>query len=477
MSKIKSPGSDREGSDPSSSHKKTSTQQHQRGGAGAVESSVRGGTGGRAVARGGLLIRSMSMLDNERVFEQSMSHSTIEWRDMSKAGRVLGVDSLEERYMEDQRHASSVKAARILGVRVDDLQQSAAAARERRKWAPSRSNASKAARMLGVQPVSARGVGGKCGSGSASKLKRRRVGITSLIRALEINGSSRAGSIEDGDCSSVDDNGSEDLTRRKGRGKQAPATPCLNEEGWVPLHQTPLCSFDFSGGHPAIRRPVLAEGGGTEAAKHVLVFRPPAEGDGARPASGDGDALAAARDTGPSIGSRDSVPGYVFPLASVGGRESSGESDSMCDTIPNQMDEGDGPSPSSAFEALAAMIPVVNPMGIGRQQVPKLGRRRRAVAAPVNAGGVPVILSPMASIEKSFRKVGGGVRNAAAAGAVSPGSRSSGHDGMGGGGGISTRKHQEVTTRPRANWSFVKRAPTFLPISAFKPQSEAAEEA
>ena len=224
--------------------------------------------GAGARARGGPLVRSMSSLDGQRggrVFEQSMSHSTEEWRAMSKAGRVLGVDSLEERDVEDQRRASSVKAARILGVEnVAELQQSVAAARERQKWAPPRSSASKAARMLGVKhpddveekegrrgrkattkatlrrsrSLSARG-GAKRGSGS----KPRQGGITSLIRALEINnnnntnGGSEAGSYgstsQNGssdtgeDCSSVDysyngGGGEEDLPHKKGRcgGKQ-----------------------------------------------------------------------------------------------------------------------------------------------------------------------------------------------------------------------------------------------------------------
>lgn len=219
-----------------------------------------------------------------------------------------------------------------------------------------------------------------------------------------------------------------------------------------------------------------------------------------------------------STSSRDSVPGYGFPLASVGGSESSGDSDSVCDVFPDRMDEGEGPAPSSAFEALAAMIPVVNPMGIARQQihhpvggggaagsgqlikvedlaldsaagaaapgrtkVPK-PRRRRANAAPGNAGGMPVMHSPVVSIGKGF-KTGGGARNNAASGAVSPSSGSSADDGTGSsggggdGGGISTRKQLEVATRPREKGRFVKRPPAFLPISAFKPPSDRNEAA
>lgn len=239
-------------------------------GMGIIEGSDIGSmVGGGARTRRGPLERSMSAaLDgggsgqrSGRVFEQSMSHSTEEWRAMSKAGRVLGVDSLEERDVEDQRRASSVKAARILGVEnVAELQQSAAAARERQKWAPPRSSASKAARMLGVKDphddvknveekegrrgrkqttkitgrrsrsLSTRGA--KRSSGS----KPRQGGITSLIRALEINGSSEAGSTsqngsgssENGDCSSLDYNynGGEDLPHKKGRGKQETGSKC-----------------------------------------------------------------------------------------------------------------------------------------------------------------------------------------------------------------------------------------------------------
>ena len=217
--------------------------------------------------------------------------------------------------------------------------------------------------------------------------------------------------------------------------------------------------------------------------------------------------------------SRDgTVPGYGFPLASVGGSESSGDSDSMCDTFPDRMDEGDGPAPSSAFEALAAMIPVVNPMGIARQQiqhpvgggggggggpggpagqfikVEELGvdsaataagrtkvpkpRRRRANTAPGNEA-MQAMHSPVASMGKGFVKAGAGARKNVPAGAVSPSSGSSGDDGAASS-GISTRKQQEVATRPREKGRFVKRAPAFLPISAFKPaadRNEAAEAA
>lgn len=205
------------------------------------------GAGARARG-GGPLVRSVSALDGGqrggRVFEQSMSHSTEEWRAMSKAGRVLGVDSLEERDVEDQRRASSLKAARVLGVdNVAELQQSAAAARERQnreKWAgaPPRSSASKAARMLGVKhPSDAEEKEPRRGRKQTTKTtlrrsrslssrgaKPRQGGITSLIRALEINGGSEAGSTsqngssESGDCSSLDYNGSEDLPHKKGGG-------------------------------------------------------------------------------------------------------------------------------------------------------------------------------------------------------------------------------------------------------------------
>lgn len=229
------------------------------GGAGMVG----GGVGGARspaglLMTGEMLMRSGAGFDNSQGrsggrpghFVQSMSHTTEEWRAMSKAGRVLGVDSLEERDVEDQRRASSVKAARILGVEnvadVAELQQNATAARRRQNWAPPRSNTSRRpgrtadsagetaegqreGRRRGAKPtkrpqrlsrsvsLSSRGP-----KGSGSKVKQG--SISSLIRALEINGGSEAGksqngSSDNGDGSSVGgDNGSEDLPRKKGGG-------------------------------------------------------------------------------------------------------------------------------------------------------------------------------------------------------------------------------------------------------------------
>lgn len=280
-------GSDYEGGGPSSSDYEAGMQQHQRGGGGAgaagasstaggvlgggayglssgciskrakltsrslsslsdepvngmgiMEGSDVGGTGGGARARGGSLVRSISALKVQRsgsVFEHSTSHSTQEWCAMSTAGRVLGVDSLEERDVEDKRRAMTVEAARILGVvNVAELQPNATAAHEERQtWAPPRSSASKAARRLGKWEgrrrreqtttqlsrfLSLPARGGKADSGSASKPKLQHAS-SSLIRLLGILESSEAGSSEDGDCSSLDYNGSEDLTHRKGRWK------------------------------------------------------------------------------------------------------------------------------------------------------------------------------------------------------------------------------------------------------------------
>lgn len=168
---------------------------------------VGNGTRGRAglVDKGRVV--SAGRLLEQRLVQHSQSHSTDEWRAMSKAARVLGVDSLEERDVEDQRRASMTKAARILGVdNAEELQQKAAASR-RQMWAPPRSSASKAARMLGVDDVSelqreaARATKGriyrrKFAQGSNgnynSNSKPRQSSISSLIRALEHNGISSA---------------------------------------------------------------------------------------------------------------------------------------------------------------------------------------------------------------------------------------------------------------------------------------------
>ncbi|CAM9878840.1 unnamed protein product, partial [Laminaria digitata] len=62
--------------------------------------------------------------------------------------------------------------------------------------------------------------------------------------------------------------------------------------------------------------------------------------------------------------------GYGFQ--SAGGDDSSCESEGASDTHPDRYDDNESPGPSSAFVALAAMIPVINPVGIG-QEAPPVG--------------------------------------------------------------------------------------------------------
>ncbi|CAN0412584.1 unnamed protein product, partial [Hapterophycus canaliculatus] len=220
----------------------------------------------------GKVMSAGSVLDTDRRhghFEQ-----TEEGRAMSKALRILGVDSLEERDVEDRIRASTDKAARILGVdNLAELQQNVA--RDRQNWAPPRSSASKSARMPGVlgstddlddggggegrrgrkataktrrlarsRSLSASRGGGSGGGGGGARggsggSKPRQSNLSSLIRALEINnnnsssskkhqhGGSETGTSENGDGNSSlgDNDGSEqDLPRKKGggggRGKQ-----------------------------------------------------------------------------------------------------------------------------------------------------------------------------------------------------------------------------------------------------------------
>ncbi|CAN0122496.1 unnamed protein product, partial [Ectocarpus sp. 6 AP-2014] len=271
--------------------------------AGAMDIGGGSTSDGRARARDGFLKGRGMSLDGggggrRGHFEQSMSHSTEEWRAMSKAARVLGVDSLEERDVEDQRRASSVKAAQILGVGVEnvaELQQNANAARDRH-WAPPRSSASKAARMLGVsdvddledgegrrgrkattnkdrrlarsRSVSSRGARGSSGS----KATRAQGTISSLIRALEINGGTATGSTSqtgssDNGSSSVGDNGSEDLHQiKKGLGKQQEtgsnrstratescSSPELSDDSQLAGLQTPGASSSSEAGPGGLR--------------------------------------------------------------------------------------------------------------------------------------------------------------------------------------------------------------------------------
>ena len=161
---------------------------------------VGNGTRGRpGFVEKGRVVSANSLVE-QGLRHHSQSHSTDEWRAMSKAARVLGVDSLEERDVEDQRRASMTKAARILGVdNAEELQLNVAADRCP-MWAPPRSSASKAARMLGVEDVSelqreasraARGRSfrrkSKLPESGDSGSKPRQGSISSLIRALEHN--------------------------------------------------------------------------------------------------------------------------------------------------------------------------------------------------------------------------------------------------------------------------------------------------
>ncbi len=215
-------------------------------------SDIGGMVGSGSHARAALMGRKLSAGSIEglhrRRFEQSASHSTEEWQAMSKAGRVLGVDSLEERDVEEQRRRTSDKAARYFGVGIEELPQQTAhnAARDRHKWAPPRSSASKAARMFSVasaaDPDDGEGDAGagagrrgrkpttkssrrlvrsrslqdrRSGGGAWSSVSKTRQGsISSLIRALEINGDSDAGTSQNGSS----DNGSEDILPKKGTG-------------------------------------------------------------------------------------------------------------------------------------------------------------------------------------------------------------------------------------------------------------------
>lgn len=171
-------------------------------GTGIMKDSDVGNTGGGAHARGGPLVRSTTAVDGQRSFEQFMSYSTEEWCPISKALRIMGADSLKELNIEDARRASYDKAARVLGVYPAEPQHKATATREERlEW-------------YGRDP------GGKGGSGSGSKPKLRQGGISSLVRDQEFDGSSQAVSSENGDCSSLNYNSSEDLMHKKGRGKQ-----------------------------------------------------------------------------------------------------------------------------------------------------------------------------------------------------------------------------------------------------------------
>lgn len=178
-----------------------------RGGSGASESSGSCGDGGGdslgsecGEGSGGLGARDKSASSGS-VLEQGyrhppQSHSTDEWRAVEKAARVLGVDSLEERDVEDRRRNSMVKAARFLGVdnveEIREVQESAAG--HRLRWAPPRSSASKAARTLGIEDVSELQVQAsnhrlgrrRSSSVSGTRSKQRQSSISSLIRALEI---------------------------------------------------------------------------------------------------------------------------------------------------------------------------------------------------------------------------------------------------------------------------------------------------
>lgn len=164
------------------------------------------GVGGGGKDRTGL-VRSKSVLESG-YRQHSQSHSTEEWRAVQKAARVLGVDSLEERDVEDRQRFSTRKAAQVLGVEnVEEVREMQESATGRQKWAPPRSSASKAARMLGVDDVSvleeratSRGRGRR--SRSSSRHQRsssvpkdgrtaKAPGISSLIRALEIGSASQ----------------------------------------------------------------------------------------------------------------------------------------------------------------------------------------------------------------------------------------------------------------------------------------------
>lgn len=255
---------------------------------------------------------------------------------------------------------------------------------------------------------------------------------------------------------------------------------------------------------------------------------------------------------------------YGFASSGAGGDDSSCESEGASDSHPDRYDDSESPGPSGAFSALAAMIPVINPVGIGQEgppagfgkqpgvkveeggpgpaavSMPRIsgsggvavkGKTRRRVAttkvsgwgddaSPIAFGGggggrgggrggggggggdggggrhghghghnqsSSIALSPMVGIGSGGGGGGAGGGGVASRGdvGVSPTSDQGMADG-GGPGGISTRKQQEVATRPREKGRFIKRAPAFLPISAFKPAgvrteadaaAEAAEEA
>ncbi|CAM9878976.1 unnamed protein product [Laminaria digitata] len=183
----------------------------------AADAGAGGDGGGGAHGRGAAHLRgkpgSAGSVLEQGYRQHSQSHSTDEWRAMAKAARVLGVDSLEERDVEDQRRASMVKAARMLGVEnVEELHQNAA--RNRQKWAPPRSSASKAARMLGVEDVSElhRDASTDRDRGGSSRKqlganKARQGSISCLIRALEIT---------DTEAKSVGSVTEEDLLLRQG---------------------------------------------------------------------------------------------------------------------------------------------------------------------------------------------------------------------------------------------------------------------
>lgn len=146
------------------------------------------------------LSRSAPLL--EQRFVETQSHSTAEWMAMQKAARVLGVDSLEQRDVEDRHCFSTRKAAQILGVDTMEMvrkMQESAEAGSRQKWAPPRSSASKAAPMLGVEDVSVlQEQATSTRSRSTRHGKPRQNSISYLIRALEIGESQESGAVDRG---------------------------------------------------------------------------------------------------------------------------------------------------------------------------------------------------------------------------------------------------------------------------------------